>query len=899
MKKILLFLVFLTVGNELLGQFRNTRSQTQPTNEPTLNYAAPQTYIIAGIEVTGLNVLDKNAMLSLTGLRIGDEIKIPGDGISGAIRKLWKHGLVGDVVISVQKIEGTNVYLAIELTERPRLNDFYFVGISKGAQSSLKEDLKLIKGKIVNDATIRNAELSVKKHFVKKGFLNTVVKVTPVADTLNRGGVRLKIDVDLKSKVKINAIYIEGNSALDDAKLKGKLKKTHERPRIAIHRTLIEELLMFKPSKIIPALDSSRKVTGLDVKEFINRNIKLNVFAGSKFIRSEFEEDKSKLIDYYNSLGYRDAEVLSDSIYAFDKKNIDVNLNVYEGRKYYFRNITWVGNYIHSSNILNKILDINKGDVYNKELIDKKTTFNPKVADISGLYMDDGYLFFRVTPVEVAVVGDSIDVEMRIFEGDQATIDEVTFSGNERTNDHVIRRELSTIPGQKFRRSDLIRTQQQLSQMGYFNPQKIEQDVKPNMADGTVDIEWKVEEQSSDQIELSGGWGGYYGFVGTVGLTFNNFSVRNVPHFDKWKPLPTGDGQRLSLRLQANGRSFQSYSLSFTEPWLGGRKPNSLTVSLNKSISRYPNAYGEFTDDRSLKQSGITIGLGKRLEWPDNYFSLVNSLSFLVYKYSNYFNSTILPTLGTTNEIMLTSTLARNSIDNPMYPTTGSTISLALSLTPPYSQWRDPSYYDDYNKKYSWTELYKVMLDAKFYIKLIGSEKPDGRSLVLETKAHFGFIGAYNQDLGVGPFQRFVMGGDGLAGGFNSFVLGQDIIGQRGYGNRLVTPPNYARQGASTGNQIEGGIVYNKFGLELRYPVVTGQTATIYGLAFAEAGNNWNNYQDFNPFNLYKAAGFGARIFMPAFGLIGLNWAYGFDQLPGASTISGSQFHFTIGQQLR
>lgn len=899
MKKILLFLAFLIVGNQLWGQFRNNRSQSQPANEPTLNYATPQTYIIAGIEVSGLKILDKTAMLSLTGLRIGDEIKIPGDGISGAIRKLWKHGLIGDVVISVQKIEGANVYLAIELTERPRLNDFYFVGISKGAQSSLKEDLKLIKGKIVNDATIRNAELSVKKHFVKKGFLNTVVKVIPESDTLNRGGVRLKIDVDLKSKVKINAVQIDGNSAVADAKLKAKLKKTHERPRISIHRAIIQELLMFKPSKIKPALDSSRTVTGLDVKEFINRNVKLNVFAGSKFIRSDFEEDKTRLVEYYNSLGYRDAEVLSDSIYAFDKTNVDVKLNVYEGRKYYFRNITWVGNYIHSANILNKILDINKGDVYNNELIIKKTTFNPKGADISGLYMDDGYLFFRVTPVEVAVVGDSIDVEMRIFEGDQATIDEVTFSGNERTNDHVIRRELSTIPGQKFRRSDLIRTQQQLSQMGYFNPQKIDQDVRPNIADGTVDIEWKLEEQSSDQIELSGGWGGYYGFVGTVGLTFNNFSVRNVPHFDKWKPLPTGDGQRLSLRLQANGRSFQSYSLSFTEPWLGGRKPNSLTVSLNNSISRYPNAQGEFTDDRSLKQAGVTIGLGKRLEWPDNYFSLMNSLSFLRYKYSNYFNSTILPTLGTTNEIMLTSTLARNSIDNPMYPTTGSTISLALSLTPPYSQWRDPSYYEDSNQKYAWTELYKWMLDAKFYIKLIGSEKPDGRSLVLETKAHFGYIGAYNKDLGVGPFQRFVMGGDGLAGGFNSFVLGQDIIGQRGYGNRLVTPPNYARQGASTGNQIEGGIVYNKFGLELRYPVVTGQTATIYGFAFTEAGNNWNNYQDFNPFNLYKAAGFGARIFMPAFGLIGLNWAYGFDQLPGAQNISGSQFHFTIGQQLR
>lgn len=900
MKRILLFSVFLIFlgHHEIFAQFRNNRAQPPTANEPALNYTSPQEYTIAGIEVTGLNVLDKNAMVSLTGLKIGDKIKIPGDGISGAIRKLWKHGLVGDVTIAVQKIEGSTVYLSIILTERPRLNDFYFVGISKSSQSSLKEDLKLIKGKIVNDATIRNAELSVKKHFVKKGFLNTVVKVTPEADTLNRGGVRLKIDVDLKSKVKINAVNIVGNDAVEDSKLKGKLKKTHEHPRFSIHRVLIGEMLRFKPSKIKPALDSSRNVTGLDFKEFINRNIKLNIFAGSKFIRSEFEEDKLKLIEYYNSLGYRDAEILSDTVVNYDKSNVDVTIRLYEGRKYYFRNITWTGNYIHSANILNKILDINKGDVYNQELIAKKTTFNPKGADISGLYMDDGYLFFRVTPVEVAVVGDSIDVEMRIFEGEQATIDEVIISGNERTNDHVIRRELSTIPGQKFRRSDLIRTQQQLSQMGYFNPQKIEQDVRPNMADGTVDIEWKVEEQSSDQIELSGGWGGYYGFVGTVGLTFNNFSIRNVPHFDKWKPLPTGDGQRLSLRVQANGRSFQSYSLSFTEPWLGGRKPNSLSVSLNNSVSRYPDSRGEFTDNRSLKQSGITIGFGRRLEWPDNYFSLTQSMSFLKYKYNNYFNSSTLPDRGETNEIMLTTTLSRNSIDNPMYPSSGSTISLALSLTPPYSAWRDPSYYEDPNKQYAWTELYKWMLDAKFYIKLIGSSKPDGRSLVLETKAHFGYIGAYDPELGVGPFQRFVVGGDGLAGGFNSFVLGQDIIGLRGYGNKLVTPPNYARQGQSlTG--IEGGIVYNKFGLELRYPVVTGQTATIYGFVFTEAGNNWNNYQDFNPFNLYKAAGVGARIFMPAFGLIGLNWAYGFDQLPGATDISRSQFHFTIGQQIR
>lgn len=900
MKNFILILIVLlsSIGNSF-AQFRNSRNQSQSATEATLNYASPQEYIIAGLEVTGLKVLDKNAMISLTGLKIGDKVKIPGDAIAGAIRKLWKHGLIGDATILIQKIEGTNVFLEINLAERPRLTEFYFVGISKSRQTALKEDLSLIKGKIVNDATIRNAELTVKKHFVKKGFLNTTVKVVQEFDTLNRGGVKLKIDVDLKSKVKINEVQIVGNYHIEDGKLKGRLKKTKEHPRINIHRVIINEVLAFRPRKIMPALDSSRKVTTLDVKEFINRNIKLNVFSGSKFIRSEFEEDKQKMVDYFNSQGYRDAEVISDSVVNFDEKNVNVVIKVYEGRKYYFRDINWVGNYIHSTNTLNKILDINKGDVYNKELIDKKTTFNPKGADISGLYMDDGYLFFQVVPVEIAVSGDSIDIEMRVREGDQATINQVIISGNERTNDHVIRRELSTIPGQKFRRSDLIRTQQQLSQMGYFNPQKIEPDIRPNMADGTVDIEWKVEEQSNDQIELSGGWGGFFGFVGTVGLSFNNFSLRNAPDLKKWKPLPVGDGQRLSLRVQANGKSFQSYSLSFTEPWLGGRKPNSLSVSLNNSISRLPGSQFQFSDDTSLKQSGITIGLGRRLEWPDNYFVLTNSLSFLVYKYSNYFGSTTLPQVGKTNEIMFNTTLSRNSIDNPMYPSAGSTISISLSLTPPYSLWRDPAYLKDVNTQYQWTELTKWMLDFKYYLKLIGSDKPDGRSLVLETKAHFGFIGTYDKGLSPGPFQRFMVGGDGLAGGFNSFVLGQEIVGLRGYPNNQVTPPLYAQRGQQQLNGIEGGIVYNKVGMELRYPVSTSQAATIYGFLFTEAGNNWDNYRETNLFQLYKSAGVGARIFMPAFGLIGLNWAYGFDTLPGAPEKSGSQFHFTIGQQIR
>jgi len=908
MKNCLLIFVFTLLANvSAFGQFRKSRdkSTAPPVTESNLNYANPVEYFIGGIEVKGLTVLDKNAMVSLTGLKVGDKIKIPGDVITSAVRKLWKHGLVGDVSIQVDRIEGQNVFLVINLAERPRLTDYYFVGISKSKQSSLKDEIKLIKGKIVNDATIRNAELSVKKYFVKKGYLNTVVKVIQEPDTLNRGGIRLKVDVDLKTKVRINEIFFEGNDQISSSKLKKKMKKTHEHARISLHRTILKGALGFKPRYIREYFDSSYLVSWKEVASFINRNVKLNVFSGSKFIKTEFDEDKIKIIDYYNSQGYRDAELLSDTVERYGANSINIKFKVEEGRKYYFRNILWTGNFIHSTATLNKILDINKGDVYNKELIDKKTTFNPKGADISGLYMDDGYLFFRVTPVEVAVVGDSIDVEMRIYEGDQATIDQVIISGNTTTSEHVIRRELSTVPGQKFRRSDIIRTQQQLSQMGYFNPQKIEQDIRPDPANGTVDIEWKVEEQSNDQVELSGGWGGAFGFVGTVGLAFNNFSLRNVPNLKKWTPLPRGDGQKVSIRAQANGKSFQSYTFSFTEPWLGGKKPNSLTVSLNHSISKQVSGFtssgaADFNSNSpSLKQSGITVGLGRRLEWPDNYFTLTNAISYLVYNYKNYFNSSALPLVGQSISLKLNTTLARNSIDNPMFPTQGSTIALSLDLTPPYSKWKDPSYLDDINERYRYIELHKWMFDSRFYLKLLGSNKPTGRSLVVEAKAHFGFIGTYSPDVSPGPFERFLVGGDGLAGGFNSFVLGQDIVGLRGYENNLVTPPLYALRGKVQSNQIEGGIVYNKFGFELRYPVVTGQSATIYTFLFTEAGNNWNDFKLFNPFDLYKSAGVGARIFMPAFGLIGLNWGYGFDRLPGATQISGAQFHFTIGQQIR
>jgi outer membrane protein insertion porin family len=704
MRRVLVISILLCICISSSAQFRRSRDRNNtPQDESALNYSNPREYTIAGIEVTGIHVLDKNAMISISGLKIGDKIKIPGDAISGAIRKIWDYGLVGDISIDVLRIEGNDVYLNIILTERSRLTAFYFTGISKGQESGLKEDLDLIRGRIVNDAMIRNTELAVKKYFVKKGFLRTEVKVVQEKDTVNSDGIRLKIAINPKSKIKINKISFEGNASIDDGTLKRKLKKTKEHPRFILHRTILSEML--RPRKY---LGPAEKVGWKETKEFLSDNVKLNVFASSKLIQSDYEEDKQKLISYYNSKGYRDAEIVSDTIYNHDNRTIDIDFRIYEGPKYYFRNIIWTGNYIYNDNQLNSVLAISKGDVYNRDQIEKKLHFNPKGPDISGLYMDDGYLFFRINPVEVAVDGDSIDVEMRIFEGEQATINEVLITGNNRTSDHVIRRELSTIPGQKFRRSDIIRTQQSLSQLGYFAPEKVSQNIMPNPEDGTVDIEWQLEEQSNDQVELSGGWGGFYGFVGTLGLTFNNFSVRNVPHLKNWRPLPVGDGQRLSLRVQANGRQYQSYSFSFTEPWLGGRKPHSFTVALNSSVQRrmFYGTQGIVTSDADpkLQINSITVGLGRRLEWPDNYFTLTNSVSYQQYVLENY-NGGLGFTDGTANSFTFNTTLARRSTNEIMYPSQGSEISMSVTFTPPYSLWRSLDYGSaSASDRYKWFE---------------------------------------------------------------------------------------------------------------------------------------------------------------------------------------------------
>ncbi|MDN5201561.1 POTRA domain-containing protein [Fulvivirgaceae bacterium BMA10] len=897
MKRFILVIVTVLLANLTFGQIRYNNYNTQNNQ---ISYSAPKEYEIAEIKVTGTEYLDHNALISLSGLKVGDKIKIPGDAISGAIKKLWSQGLMGNVAIYASKIENGKAHLNIELTERPRLSKIVYSGVNKSQEGELDDKIKLIRGRVLTDAILKNTELTIKKHFVDKGFLNTKVKISRLKDTTLFNHVQLLVKVNREDKVKINKIWFEGNDNFSNNRLKKKMKSTHEHARVSILKTVFGGLFGLNKKKVKALVDSSYAVSSQDLKGFINDNFKLNVFNGSKFIRSDFKDDKKNIIDFYNSQGYRDATIVNDTVYSPDGKKLDIRIKIDEGKKYYFRDIIWTGNYVHSDDILSRILGVNKGDVYDLENINKRLNYNPTGPDVSSLYLDNGYLFFTVKPVEVRIEGDSIDVEMRIHEGAQATINKVTIAGNDRTNDHVILREIRTIPGQKFSRENLIRTQRELAGLGYFDPEQIGMNPIPNPADETVDIAYTVVERPSDQIELSGGWGGFYGFVGTLGVVFNNFSIKNIGDRSKWHPLPVGDGQKLALRLQANGRRFQNYSFTFSEPWLGGKKPNALTVNLTRSIQRIqtlqrdenglpiPLRPNEFNG--SLKLSGITLSLGRRVKWPDDFFFIQNSISYFVYDLDNFGTSLGFST-GTSNNLTFNTTISRNSAGpNTMYPTQGSTLSLSIGLTPPYSLFNNIDYETaDNATRYNLVEYHKWLFDAKFYLQIVDK-------LVLESRAHLGFIGSYTEKAGIGPFERFIMGGSGLGG--QNFLIGNDIIGLRGYEDNAITPPGFDSRNLRAG-EINGGVVFNKFVFELRYPVSLNPSATVYALAFAEGGNNWNNYQEFNVNNLYKSAGVGARIFMPAFGLIGIDWAYGFDTLPGFTEKSGPQFHFTIGQQLR
>jgi outer membrane protein insertion porin family len=899
MKKSFVILIMTLLVGSLhaqirLGQSRYTSPRAVDILE--LNYSKPQKFRVAEIKALGLTTLDENAIISLSGIKVDDVISVPGDEISSALKKLWGQGIIGDVKILVTKIEGNDIFLLLDLTERPRFSRVEFTGINKTQQGELKDKVK-IRGRVVRDDVLNTAERNIKQYYIDKGFLNVEVKVFQDRDTTLANSVKLKFDIDPKTKVKINEISILGNEEISDRKLKGKLKKTKEHARVYFFRDIFSRITRATPQSGIQFLTQRNPVSEEKVQEYIHKNFKLNFFNSSKYVSKEFREDKQKVIGFYNSKGFRDAEIVKDSVYKFSEKAINIDIAIDEGKKYYYRNITFTGNYIHPNEVLLSRLGVAKGDVYNKEKLDKRLNYDPqKGDDVSSLYQDDGYLFFNIDPVEINVQGDSIDIEMRIVEGPQVTVNSVSIQGNERTSDHVVMREIRILPGQKFNRALLVRTIRELSQLGYFDPEKIEPDMKPNFENATVDITFKLEERPNDQVELSGGWGGFFGFVGTVGLSFNNFSLKNIRNFDKWKPLPMGDGQKLSLRVQANGKSFQNYSLSLTEPWFGGKKPNALSFSFNHSVQRQLNFFNRQNFGQEFgffKITGATLGLSKRVTWPDDYFLVSNALQFQIYEFDQFGRSFGLSYgSGRANSLALNTTISRNNVDSPIYPRLGSNITLTTSFTPPYSS-LNPNINSESpdQEKYKWLEYHKWMFDASYYTPIFGSKK-----FVISARTHMGFLGSYGNRIGIIPLERFVLGGDGM--NFNNFALGQEIIGLRGYENQVLTPGRLTR-GNPDSTEGYGGIVYNKHVMELRFLVSPNPSATIFLLGFAEAGNNWGSYAEFNPYNLKKSAGFGARIFMPAFGLLGIDWGYGFDSAPGQTKRSGPQFHFTIGQQFR
>jgi outer membrane protein insertion porin family len=834
-------LIILTM---LLGSLIRLTAQEQKLDYdrlPVIDYSNPKEYEIADITVSGVQFLQPQVLISISGLKVGDRIKVPGDQITRALDKFWDQGLFADAKITARKIEKGKIYLDIYLKEQPRLSRLVVEGLKKGETQDLMEKLNVRTGSQVTKDLINNTERLIKDHFIEKGFFNTSVDIRQEQDTLRPNSVRLYVTVHKNDRIKIDDIDFIGNQVYDDKRLRRVMKNT--------------------------------------------KKVNMNIFKASKFIKNDYKEDKQKLIDFYNENGYRDAKILRDSLIRLpDRERLLLKIFLEEGHKYFFRNIRWVGNTIYPAEILNAVLGIEKGDVFDQSLLNKRLEVDEDA--VSSLYLDNGYLFFSVDPVEINVENDSIDFEMRIYEGKQATINNIIITGNTKTNEHVIRREIRTKPGELFSKSDIIRTVRELAQLGHFDPEKIEPVPIPNPADGTVDIEYKLVERANDQLEISGGWGAGM-LVGTIGLRFSNFSARNVFSPRAWRPVPSGDGQTLSLRAQSNGKYYQSYNMTFIEPWFGGKKPNSLSLSFFHS--KMDNSYYLWdAGTSSMKINGASIGLGRRLRWPDDFFTLYNEISFQQYildNWTGYFQFSD----GASNNVSFTTTLARKSLDQLIYPRRGSDFSLSLQLTPPYSLLSNKDYSNmSPSEKYRWIEYHKWLFKADWYTTLAGN-------LVLATRAHFGYLGHYNNDLGPSPFEAFDVGGDGMSG-YN--IYGYDIIALRGYSNGSLTP-RVDRDGnvLTNGTGTKSGNVYERLYLELRYPITLNPSATVFVLGFIEGGNCWYSIDQFNPFLIKRSAGFGLRAFLPMFGLLGIDWGYGFDDVPGFPDANHSQFHFTIGQQ--
>jgi len=827
-----------------------------------------QKYKLAGIKIEGADYTDKSVIGLLSGLTEGDEITIPGEKISDAIKKLWKQSLFEDIQILQDKVEGDQLFLIIRVVERPRLSKFTFKGnVKKSDADEIRGKIRLLKEKVVTDYMVGTIKNTVRDHYLAKGFYFSKVDVTQVRDTATKTPhVILTIKVNKGRKVRIGKVTFHGNTVVKSWKLRGKMD---------------------------------------DTKQFRW----YNPFNSGKYLEENLEKDLPAIAAKYNSKGYRDARVVKDTVYFTSDNRVAIDVFIDEGHKYYFGSFKWFGNTKYRSGQLDTVLAIHPGDVYDQSKLEQKLFMNPTGFDISSLYLDDGYLFFQVHEQESNIHNDTIDFDIMMFEGKQATINKITLKGNDKTNDHVIYREVQTKPGQLFRRSSIIESNRRLAQLGYFDPEKINVIPTPNAVDGTVDIEYIVEEKPSDQIELSGGWGGRsqfntgssargLGIIGTLGVTFNNFSTKNIFKKEAWRPLPAGDGQRLSVRAQTNGVFYQSYNFSFTEPWLGGKKPNSLTVSAFHSLfnNTAEKKYNKTDGIKSINPArssmsiiGGSIGLGRRLKWPDQYFNMFTNINYNYYELINY--SAFVFKTGYANDLNLGVNISRSSIDGPIYPKSGSNFVLSGQFTPPYSLFNGKDYSQPMSdaQRYKFIEYHKYKITAEWFTQLTNKKAAEGseaRNLVLRTKVGYGFLAHYTKETGFSPFERFYMGGSGISG-FQNFVA-REIIGLRGY------------QDNSVSSQF-GDPIIARYTMELRYPVSLNPSATIFVLGFAEAGNSWANFKQFNPFQVKRSAGVGLRVFLPMFGLLGVDYGWGFDKIPGGGNSNGNgkgQFHFTIGGTL-
>ncbi|WP_317164082.1 BamA/OMP85 family outer membrane protein [Sediminibacterium roseum] len=863
------------------------------------NQKTPRTYRVANISVIGNRFFDENLLLSIVNINVGDEIKIPGgDNFSKAITKLWKENYFSNVEIYITKLEGKNIDIQIAVTERPRLSKFYFKGVRKGETEDLAGKTGLVPNRVITENMKISAIEAIKKFYAEKGFLDASVKIVERKDTSFNNMLTLDFMIDKGPKVKINNINFGGNT-IESAKLKKQMKDTKERSRFTLNPS-------FDSAKIVQAdrytfeeyLKDYGFLTYSKTKKVLDPYIRLKL-SGAKFDEKKYIEDKENILTYYNSLGYRDAVIEKDTVYHAKNGGLNIDIKMNEGRQYYFGDISWRGNTKFSDSVLSLMLGIRKGDIYNRELLDKKLHPGADGGDVGSYYQDDGYLFFRSEAVETAVYNDTIDFEIRLVEGPQATIKNVRISGNDRTKEHVIRRELRTIPGEKFSRTDLIRSQREIAQLNYFNQEKIGIDPVPNPDDGTVDINYRVEEKSSDQLELSAGWGGSIGLTGTLGISFNNFSIKNIFTKKAWDPLPMGDGQKLSLRVQSNGKAFRSYNFSFTEPWLGGKKRNALTVSVynTKYGQTYDPLTGAYDPDiantRYISTTGATVSLSKQLKWPDDFFSLSMGINYTRYKLSNYaIDPTNLPGFenGIVNNINFRVALQRSSVDQPLFPRSGSTFMLSLQVTPPYSL-IDKNITNKANP-YNFIEYHKWRFNGEWYVPL---GKPHGeeknKQFVLKASAKYGFLGRFNPDLQISPFERFQVGDAGLSNQFA--LLGYDIIAHRGYPVYDVSDPK-VNPDKQTANQYF--TIFNKYTLEMRYPLSLNPSSTIYALGFFEAANGWYSMKDYNPFKLRRSVGLGMRFFLPMFGLLGFDYGIGLDRFtPGGGLKDAARFTFMLG----